>query len=462
MSVLRKLILVLLLLLTTPVQAYGPMPDVMHRVTSLPGLICLGVFLFTYVAVIFEERLLLRKSKPMLVSASIIWAIIAISARKYDVDPQIVEKAFMHDLEEWASLGLFLLVAMTYINALSERGVFDSLRSWLERNRFSYRKMFWVTGIIGFFLSAIADNLTSALILAAVIVAVGGEHRNFVALACTNLVVACNAGGAFSPFGDITTLMVWQSGNVRFFEFFALFLPSVVSYLIPALIMTPFIPRGLPRVVLHESRLKRGSLVMCVLFVITLAMAVSAEQFLHLPSFAGMIAGMALLMMYSYYLNITARNEEDRRFDIFNKLAQVEWDTLFFFYGVMFGVGGLSFIGYLDVLSTAMYTDLGPTVSNVLVGLGSAVFDNIPIMFAVLSMNPDMGHFQWLLVTLTAGVGGSALAVGSAAGVGVLGVARGQYTFLSHLKWAPVILLGYAGAVITHFMVNGETSFIYP
>ncbi len=454
MPIFCGLISLVLLLSATPAQAYGPMPDVLHRVTSLPGLICLGVFLTTYVAVVFEESLRLRKSKPMLVAASVIWAIIAIAARRYDVDPELIENAFMHDLEEWASLGLFLLVAMTYINALTERGVFDSLRSWLQRNRFSYRKMFWMTGVIGFFLSAIADNLTSALILSAVIVAVGSENRKFVVLGCVNLVVACNAGGAFSPFGDITTLMVWQSGNVRFFEFFVLFLPSVVNYLIPALIMTPFIPQGSPRVVLSEARLLRGGVVICCLFVITLAMAVSAEQFLHLPSFAGMIAGMSLLMLYAYYLNITARSDEDRRFDIFDKVARVEWDTLFFFYGVMFGVGGLSFIGYLDVLSTAMYTDLGPTVSNVLVGLGSAVFDNIPIMFAVLSMNPDMGHFQWLLVTLTAGVGGSALAVGSAAGVGVLGVARGQYTFFSHLKWSPVILLGYAGAVVTHFLVN--------
>jgi Na+/H+ antiporter NhaD/arsenite permease-like protein len=141
-------------------------------------------------------------------------------------------------------------------------------------------------------------------------------------------------------------------------------------------------------------------------------------------------------------------------FDVFNRVARAEWDTLLFFYGVVMCVGGLGFIGYLGLVSELMYTDWGATAANITVGVISAIVDNIPVMFAVLSMNPDMPIGQWLLVTLTAGVGGSLLSIGSAAGVALMGQARGRYTFFSHLKWTPVIALGYVGSIVCHMWIN--------
>ena len=140
---------------------------------------------------------------------------------------------------------------------------------------------------------------------------------------------------------------------------------------------------------------------------------------------------------------------------IFKHIADAEWDTLFFFYGVIMAVGGLGFIGYLSVASEFLYGELGPTTANILIGILSAVIDNIPMMFAVLTMHPDMPESQWLLVTLTAGVGGSLLSIGSAAGVALMGQARGVYTFFGHLKWLPVILLGYFASIAVHFLING-------
>jgi Na+/H+ antiporter NhaD/arsenite permease-like protein len=141
-------------------------------------------------------------------------------------------------------------------------------------------------------------------------------------------------------------------------------------------------------------------------------------------------------------------------FDIFISMKRAEWDTLLFFYGVIFCVGGLSALGLLNALSGASFESLGPTVTNVLVGVASAVIDNIPIMFAVLDIDPDLSEGQWLLVTLTAGVGGSLLSIGSAAGVALMGQARGIYTFSSHLKWTWAVALGYAASVGVHFLVN--------
>lgn len=142
-------------------------------------------------------------------------------------------------------------------------------------------------------------------------------------------------------------------------------------------------------------------------------------------------------------------------FDIFSNVARAEWDTLLFFYGVVLCVGGLGFIGYLGLTSELMYGHWSATTANIAVGLLSAIVDNIPVMFAVLTMNPDMPTGQWLLVTLTAGVGGSLLSIGSAAGVALMGQARGKYTFFTHLKWSPAIALGYVVSIYGHLWING-------
>ena len=130
-------------------------------------------------------------------------------------------------------------------------------------------------------------------------------------------------------------------------------------------------------------------------------------------------------------------------YNIFSRVARAEWDTLLFFFGVIFCVGGLGTLGYLTALSHSMYGELGATTANILVGILSAIIDNIPIMVAVLNMEPNMDLFQWLLVTFTAGVGGSLLSIGSAAGVALMGQSRDHYTFFSHLRWSWAVLLGY-------------------
>ncbi|MDH5650095.1 MAG: sodium:proton antiporter NhaD, partial [Gammaproteobacteria bacterium] len=389
--------------------------------------------------------------------------------------PHAAEVALRHNLLEFAELFLFLLAAMTYVNAMDERLIFESLRSWLVRKGFSYRKLFWLTGILAFFLSPIIDNLTTALVMCAVVLAVGKDNARFVSLSCINIVVAANAGGAFSPFGDITTLMVWQKGIVDFWTFFLLFIPSAINYLVPATLMHFAVPNKSPSPSNENVAMKRGAVTIMFLFGCTIATAVSFHNFLHLPPMLGMMTGLAYLKFFGYYLKKThrksiadrenygtvgdvlpIRSDGDQPFDIFSRLARAEWDTLLFFYGVVLCVGGLGFIGYLAAISETLYVNMGPTFSNVMVGILSAIVDNIPVMFAVLTMNPDMAIGQWLLVTLTAGVGGSLLSIGSAAGVALMGQARGKYTFFSHLKWTPAIALGYGASIGTHLWLNGN------
>ena len=439
------------------------------------------VFVIAYALIISEEVIHLRKSKPIIVAAGIIWVLVAATYIQLG-DPHTAEVLVRHNLLEFAELFLFLLAAMTFINTMEERGVFDVLRVWLVSKGFSFRTIFWVTGGLAFVMSPVADNLTTALLMAAVVVAVGGSNIRFISIACINVVVAANAGGAFSPFGDITTLMVWQKGIVQFQEFFALFLPSLVNWLVTAGIMSFAITNEKPDPITEKAELLHGAWVVVGLFILTITMAVLAHNVLHLPPVLGMMTGLGFLKLYGYYLQ-----QRDRRFsspseftigetaitmggdveqqrapsqdayDIYRNLQRAEWDTLMFFYGIILCVGGLGAFGYLAVSSEYLYVDLGPTTANILVGVASAIVDNIPVMFAVLAMEPSMSHGQWLLVTLTAGVGGSMLSIGSAAGVAVMGQARGIYTFFSHLKWSWAIAVGYAASIWVHFLVNGAS-----
>ena len=331
--------------------------------------------------------------------------------------------------------------------------------------------------MLAFIISPVADNLTTALVMGAVVMAMGAGNGRFISAACINVVVAANAGGAFSPFGDITTLMVWQKGVVHFGDFFALFIPSLINWLVPAALISMTIPHEKPSARTEHVRVKHGGYLIVILFLVTIAGTVLMHHFLEMPPFLGMMTGLGVLKSYGYFLRrkelegwretpafdgesaVVSRagfKPAVKPFDVFISMKRVEWDTLMFFYGIMLCVGGLGALGYLATLSDALYGNWGATTANIFVGILSAVIDNIPVMFAVLSMNPDMSLGQWLLVTLTAGVGGSLLSIGSAAGVALMGQARGIYTFSSHLKWIWAIALGYAASIAVHLVMNGD------
>jgi len=407
---------------------------------------------------------------------------------------------------------------------------------------------------------------------------------------------------------------VWQKGKVEFTQFFMIVVPSIVNWLVPAVLMSLALDKTTPPAVDERISLKYGATVIIGLFIATIATAVSFHNFLHLPPAAGMMLGLGYLGVYSFFLqkreglrylysgmlgaghdesrnpvrllrqygkdvgkyldnqsypafmidashtivhwnsaleqltgmsaeemvgtkrqwqafyseerpvladlvidsvpkiqvghfyagihrvnpisdeaydaanffehlgdggkwllfsaapvrdetgefigavetfeDMTEHQKRNRQFSMTESIAHAEWDTLMFFYGVILCVGGLSQFGYLALVSELLYTDLGATMANSLIGVISAIIDNIPVMFAVLSMDPAMSLGQWLLVTLTAGVGGSLLAIGSAAGVALLGTARGLYTFGAHLKWTPAIALGYVLSIYCHLFIN--------
>lgn len=424
--------------------------------TSGFAVAALIVFVLAYALVVLEDVLHLRKSKPVVVAAGLMWVLTALALPGGDLEARVT-----HYVGEFGELFLFLLVAMTYISAISERNVFLWINAWLVSRGWGFRAIFWITGLLAFLMSPVADNLTTALVLGTVAVTVGRGNNRFVVIACTNIVVAANAGGAFSPFGDVTTLMVWAAGKVPFTGFFGILIPSVVNWLVPAVCMHFALTNERPAALSEAVELKPGWLTVTLLFLATIATAVVFHGALHLPPFLGMTSGMGGFFLYVHFVRrAQSRRSETPDVDALKNVAEVEWDTMLFFFGVILCVGALRELGYLALASKGLYTHLGATWANIGVGVVSAVIDNVPVMFAVLGMDPQMSPdpetslAQWLLITLTAGVGGSLLSVGSAAGVGLMGVAHGRYTFAGHLRWTPVIALGYAASIGCHVLLH--------
>jgi Na+/H+ antiporter NhaD/arsenite permease-like protein len=420
----------------------------LHLTTTWVGILSLIVFVTGYYFIATEDKYHINKAKPALFAGTGIFMLIGLYFSINGLDGHALETEVEHLIVEIAGIFFFLLVAMTYIEAMIDRGVFSALRYNLVSKGYSYTKLFWVTGLLAFFISPVADNLTTALILSTVLITIDKENRAFLVPGAINIVVAANAGGAWSPFGDITTLMVWVAGKGSFTEFLFLFPASILGWFVTAFLLSRFVPDGQPPFNADEKKVEigEGGKTIMGLFALTIAMAVVSHQLLHLPAMWGMMFGLAILKMYVYKINISA---SPTKLNAFSWIAKIENDTLLFFFGILAAVGGLHFLGFLEYF-TALYEQFGATAVNIGVGFLSAIVDNVPVMSAVIKADPNMGtdvQAQWMLVTLTAGVGGSLISFGSAAGVGVMGKLHGIYTFASHMKYAWTILVGYIVSV---------------
>jgi len=340
---------------------------------------------------------------------------------------------------------------MTFIETLIERRVFDVMKYKLVSKGYSYKKLFWLTGILAFFISPVADNLTTALILSTVLYTIDRNNREFLVAGAINIVVAANAGGAWSPFGDITTLMAWTAGKGEFVDFLYLFVPSVAGWLLTGWLLAMYVPKGEPKFDIATEeipQMKEGGKTVIWLGISTIAIAVLGHQFFHFPAMWGMMFGLSLLKLHSFKLQHSSTSDG---YDIYVNMKKIENDTLLFFFGILSAVGALHFLGFLDYIHD-LYSVIGPTAANIGVGFISAIVDNVPVMSAILKASPEMGIDQWLLVTLTAGIGGSLISFGSAAGVGVMGRLRGIYTFNSHFKLAWTVLAGYILSMILWYI----------
>ena len=414
------------------------------------GYLVLGIFVVGYYFIATEEKFDINKAKPALFIGTFSFMLIGIYFAINNLDPMPLHNQLEKLILEIAEIFFFLFVAMTYIESLIERGVFDALKYRLISRGYSYKKLFWITGTIAFWISPVADNLTTALILSTVLYTIDKHNINFLVPGAINIVVAANAGGAWSPFGDITTLMAWTAGKGEFIDFLALFPAAFIGWLITAWLLSLFVPKGEPHfdaLTTKKVEIKKGGKVIIFLGIFTIFIAVVGHILFHFPAMWGMMFGLSILQLYLFYHKV----KHKEHINIFVNMAKVENDTLLFFFGILSAVGALYFLGWLFYV-TKLYEIIGSTFSNIGVGFISAIIDNVPVMAAILKANPNMPQSEWMLVTLTAGIGGSLISFGSAAGVGVMGRMRGIYTFSNHMKYAWTVLVGYIVSVVIWYV----------
>ncbi len=407
------------------------------------GWMLLAIFVIGYYFIAMEEKYHLDKAKPALFTGTFMFVLIGGFYAFNGLNFKPFENEIAHLILEIAEIFFFLFVAMTYIEALIERGVFHALKGKLIAKGYSYRELFWITGLLAFFISPVADNLTTALILSTVLITIEKTNKAFLVPSALNVVVAANAGGAWSPFGDITTLMAWTAGKGAFTDFLYLFPAAFIGWAVTAFLLSRFVPDLDPlgdgdASKAEKIEILKGGKVIIFLGAATIGMAVFAKQVMHLPPMWGMLFGLSVLQLYMY----TLKKKHNQDVDIFHSISKIENNTLLFFFGILAAVGALHFAGFLGY-AAKLYTMFDPTIVNIGVGFLSAIVDNVPVMSAVLKANPTIDQAQWMLVTLTAGIGGSLIAFGSAAGVGVMGKLHGIYTFASHMKLAWTVLVGY-------------------
>jgi len=262
------------------------MHEQLHLTTTWVGILSLVIFIIGYYFIATEDKYHINKAKPALLAGTGIFMLIGFYFAVNGIDGHHLEKEVEHLIVEIAGIFFFLLVAMTYIEAMIDRGVFSALRYNLVSKGYSYKKLFWVTGLLAFFISPVADNLTTALILSTVLLTIDKENRLFLIPGAINIVVAANAGGAWSPFGDITTLMVWVDGKGNFTEFLFLFPAAIMGWGVTALLLSRFVPEGKPPFNADDKKIDiaEGGKVIIALFGLTIAMAVVSHQVLHLPA----------------------------------------------------------------------------------------------------------------------------------------------------------------------------------
>ena len=432
--------------------------EALNLTTTWVGIACLIIFVVGYFFIATEENFHIDKAKPAIFIGTFMFLLIGFYMLANGLDVHLLQNEVNHLILEISQIVFFLMVAMTYIEALIERDVFNALKYNLVSNGYTYKRLFWLTGALAFFISPVADNLTTALILSTVLLTIDKTNTNFLVAGAINIVVAANAGGAWSPFGDITTLMAWAAGKAPFIDFFALFPASFIGWLVTAFLLVRVVPSGSPHfdpATEPKVTIKKGGKVVIGLGAFTIFSAVMMHQLFHLPAMWGMMFGFSLLSIYTYIYKKTNKNEEPMH--VFHYMSKIENNTLFFFFGILAAVGALHFVGFLNY-AVSLYDKFGATTVNIGVGFLSAIVDNVPVMSAVLKANPMMGAdvgenlSQWLLVTLTAGIGGSMISFGSAAGVGVMGKLKGIYTFGAHMKYAWTVVVGYIVSVVIWYI----------
>lgn len=409
----------------------------------------LFIFIVSYYFIAREENYHMNKAKPALLAWTSIFIIIWFYFVLNWLDTNILHEETRNLLVEISEIFFFLLVAMTYIEVMRDRWVFDELKKRLILSWYTYKKIFWIVWFLAFFISPVADNLTTALVLSAVAFSLSKDAKILVPLAII-IVVWANSWWSWSPFWDITTLMAWTSGKAEIFEFFSLFPSAFIWFLVTAF----FLSLNIPNIKISSTKkmlsiwMKSWWKRVIFLWLFTIFISIVIQHYFNIPAMWWMMFWLSLLHLTSYHTKTT---DKKIWFDVYKNLKKTEMDTLLFFFWILSIIWALEFIWYLDYIAN-FYEYFWVINSSIIIWFLSSIVDNIPVMSAVLKSPIDIDTTWWLLLTLCVWIWGSLISFWSAAWIWVMSKMRWFYTFWAHMKYFPIIFLWYIVSIWVFYL----------
>lgn len=416
----------------------------------------IAIFVIGYAMIALEHPLKINKSATAVLLAAVIWAVFALFG------PGIKDGALIHHLGETAEILFFLLGAMTIVEIIDKHDGFSIITDRITTT--SKRKLLWIISILTFFMSAVLDNLTTSIVMCALLRKLVGD-KNTRWFFAGMVILAANAGGAWSPIGDVTTIMLWIKGNITAGNIILeTIIPSLVSLLVPVAIIGFTMKGELTRPEKTESEetssvTRKQSLIILIMGVALLLFVPFFKTITHLPPYLGILFGLGILWITT---EIMHKNNPSNysRLNVTVIIQKVDVPSVLFFLGILMAVSCLNEAGHLGLLAGAL-NELGNVyVINVVIGVLSSIIDNVPLVAAAMGMYPiaETGAFMidgafWEGLAYCAGTGGSLLIIGSAAGVAVMGMEK--IDFIWYLKkislWA---LIGYLAGAGTFYLMS--------
>ncbi|MFZ1530006.1 MAG: sodium:proton antiporter NhaD [Ferruginibacter sp.] len=412
------------------------------------------IFILGYLAIAFEHPLKINKAASALITGVLCWLLYILGAQTAgDVNSEL-----MHHLSEIASILFFLLGAMTIVELIDTHNGFDIITQKISTT--SKRKLLLIVVGMAFFLSALLDNLTTAIVMVSLSGKILPARKDRLWFAGM-IVIAANAGGAWSPLGDVTTTMLWIGGQITAFNIIKqLLLPSIFVCLVPTLVVAYRFRGQHIREIKKESftalQLSEGRIMLFAGFGFLIFVPVF-KTLTHLPPFMGMLLALGLMWVITTFLHKSKEPAQAEKFDVSRVLQKVDTPSILFFLGILLAVGALQASGMLKELAHSMTNTLkNDYLIGIALGLISALVDNVPLVAAAQGMYDlntyPTDHNFWEFLALTTGTGGSAIIIGSAAGVAVMGIEQVDFIwYLKRISW--LALLGFISGIIVFLIM---------
>lgn len=409
---------------------------------SMPIEIVLVIFaVLALLGVMLEEVIHINKAKTTLFFGSLSWLVMFIFSGGHEQQDVMLEK-LNHNLLEIATLWLFLMATMTFVAYLNAKGIVQAVVQRLCPAQMSVRSLMLLVALFAMMLSMICDNVTATLVTLGLVHAFDIDQKTRIKLAVL-VVFAVNSGGVALITGDVTTLMIFLSGHVTMPQLLLLWIPAIVGVMVLAGLMFPGISGHVSTE--KDPRVFTGmDWAIVATFFSTIICTMLFNFFFHVPPVLTFLVGLSIMFFIGHFMHLDP--EETR---ILEYVRQIEYETLLFFLGILLLVGMLKEIGTLDLL-TNFYSQVAPQYANYMMGLFSALIDNVPLTAALLKSEPDLSTAEWLALTYGVGVGGSLLAIGSAAGIIAMSKVKGL-TFGAFLRYTPFVLVAYSTGYLVAF-----------